>query len=161
MRPSSVLIVGAGNPDRRDDGAGPAAAGRLQALPADVRVVLQHGDFASLLDQWQEADTVIVIDATMSGAAPGTIRRYDARRRPLPAVFSRWSTHALGVGDAIELARVLQCLPARLVVYGIEGRDFSAGEGLSPAVDAAVDEVVALVSAAVSDGRRARANRAR
>jgi len=149
MTPQSVLIVGAGNADRRDDGAGLAAARRLQRLPADVRVLSQDGDFASLLDQWDGAAVVIMIDATMSGAAPGTIRRYDAHLGPLPTVFSRVSTHAFGIGDAIELARVLRRLPARLVVFGIEGRDFTGGEGLSPAVDAAVDEVVALVSATV------------
>jgi hydrogenase maturation protease len=37
-------------------------------------------------------------------------------------------------------------LPARLVVYGIEGRDFTQGEGLSPEVDAAIDEVVRRVT---------------
>ena len=31
----------------------------------------------------------------------------------------------------MELARELDRLPARLVVYGIEGEDFEAGEGLT------------------------------
>jgi hydrogenase maturation protease len=148
MTRSAVLVVGAGNADRRDDGAGLAAARRLQRLPAQVRVVIQDGDFVSLLDQWDGADGVILIDAMMSGAAPGTIHRYDAHHGPLPAVFSRVSTHTFAIGDAIELARVLRRLPARLVVFGIEGYDFTVGEGLSPAVDTAVDEVVALISSA-------------
>jgi hydrogenase maturation protease len=148
MTPCAVLIIGAGNADRRDDGAGLVAAKRLQRLPPGVRVVMHDGDFASLFDQWDGAGVVIMIDATMSGAAAGTVRRYDAHHGPLPTVFSRVSTHALGIGDAIELARVLGRLPARLVVFGIEGHDFTAGEGLSPAVAAAVDEVVALVSTA-------------
>jgi hydrogenase maturation protease len=148
MTPRAVLVIGAGNADRRDDGAGLAVARRLPRLPAEVRVLMQDGDFASLLDQWDEAHLVIIIDATMSGASPGTIRRYDAHRGPLPVVFSGFSTHALGIGDAIELARVLRRLPPQLVVFGIEGDDFTAGEGLSPAVDAAVDDVVALVSTA-------------
>lgn len=149
MTRSAVLVVGAGNAYRRDDGAGLAVARRLQRLPANVRVVIQDGDFASLLDQWDGADVVIMIDATRSGAAPGTIRRYDAHHGPLPAVFSRFSTHALGIGDAIELARIMCGLPAQLVVFGIEGHDFTVGEGLSPAVHDAVDQVVALVSTAV------------
>src|SRR5215207_5591238 len=49
------------------------------------------------------------------------------------------STHAFGVADAIELARTLGRLPARLEIYTIEGADFTAGAGLSPPVAAAVN----------------------
>ena len=41
--------------------------------------------------------------------------------------------------EAVELARELDRLPRRLVVYGIEGESFEAGEGLSPAVETTVD----------------------
>ncbi len=144
---ASTVIVGAGNTFRKDDGAGLAAARRLRGvLSGDMRVVVNEGDCASLLDDWQGADTVVVIDATSSGSEPGTIRRYDAHEQPLPSVFSRSSTHAFGVAEAVELARALGRLPARVVVFGIEGRDFSQGEGLSPDVDAAVDEVVRRVT---------------
>jgi len=149
MRPS-VLIVGAGNAYRRDDGAGAAAIKRLGTLPAHVRAVVANGDAASLLDEWEGADVVIVIDAMMSRAAPGTIRRYDAHAGPLPAAFSRASTHAFGIGEAIELARLVRRLPKRVIVFGIEARHVTVGEGLSAEVEAAVDEVVPLVlSAAV------------
>lgn len=143
---ASTVIVGAGNAYRRDDGAGLAIARRLiGALPGAVRVLVKEGDFASLVDDWQGADAVIVIDATSSGLEPGTIRRYEAHERPLPSAFSRSSTHSFGVAEAIELARALGRLPARLVVFGIEGRDFTLGEGLSADLDAAVDEVVRRV----------------
>ncbi len=54
----------------------------------------------------------------------------------------RSSTHAFGVGDAVELARALGRLPARVVVYGVEGADFTAGAPLSAAVESAVEHVV-------------------
>jgi hydrogenase maturation protease len=152
MTRCSVLVVGAGNAYRRDDGAGLAVARRLEALLTDVRVLVTNGDAVSLLDEWQGADAVIVVDATMSGARPGTVRRHEAHNGPLPAGFSRSSTHALGIHEAIELARTLGRLPRRLLVFGIEGADFTASEGLSPEVDAAVDEVVALAAAEVSGG---------
>ena len=144
---TSTVIVGAGNAFRKDDGAGLATARRLRgSLPGDIRVLAKEGDLASLLDDWQGADAVIVIDATSSGSAPGTIRRYDAHDQPLPAAFSRSSTHSFGVAEAVELARALGQLPPRVVVFGIEGRDFTPGEGLSADVDAAVDEVVRRIS---------------
>ena len=142
-----TVIVGTGNAFRRDDGAGLATARRLGGiLPDDIRVLEQEGDLASLLDAWQGAAAAVLIDATSSGSEPGTIRRYEAHERPLPSVFSRSSTHSFGVAEAIELARALGQLPARVVVFGIEGHDFAPGEGLSPEVDAAVDEVVRRVS---------------
>jgi hydrogenase maturation protease len=144
---TSTLIVGAGNSFRRDDGAGLATAMRLRGtLSGEIRVLAKEGDLASLLHEWQGAEAVVLIDATSSGSAPGTIRRYDAHERALPAAFSRSSTHSFGVAEAVELARALGQLPARVVVFGIEGRDFTPGEGLSPDVDAAVNEVVRRVT---------------
>ena len=59
----------------------------------------------------------------------------------------RSSTHAFGVADAVELARALGRLPGRLDVYAIEGASFAAGDRLSPAVERAVAELAAELSA--------------
>jgi hydrogenase maturation protease len=142
----STLIVGVGNAFRSDDGAGPAAAKRLAAmLPADIRVIVKDGDVVSLLEEWRDAELVVLVDASCSGAAPGTIRRCDLREESLWAEGVRSSTHAFGVAQTVELARTMGRLPDRLLVFGIEGRDFSPGEGLSPEVDAAIEEVVRRV----------------
>ena len=82
----------------------------------------------------------MLVDAVRSGAAPGTSTASTVADRPLPAgLRSSTSTHAVGIGEAIELARALGRLPRRLVVYGVEGRRFDAGAALSPDVAAAVD----------------------
>jgi hydrogenase maturation protease len=46
------------------------------------------------------------------------------------------------VAEAIELARALSNFPQRLVVYGIEGKNFAAGVGLSAEVEKAAGETV-------------------
>jgi hydrogenase maturation protease len=74
------------------------------------------------------------------------VHRYDAGEGPLPAQVFRSSTHAFGVGDAVELSRALGRLPARLVVYGVEGSSFAAGAGLSKPVATAVDGVVEAIA---------------
>ena len=89
---------------------------------------------------------MILIDATCSGAAPGTVHRLNAHEALVPFLGFRGSTHSWGVGEAVELARVLGRLPARLVVYGIEGASFTEGDELSPAVASAVEEVVRRVT---------------
>ena len=87
----------------------------------------------------------MLIDAVHSGAEPGTIHRVDAHAQPIAKKFFRFSTHAFGLAEAVELARALGRLPPRLIVYGVEGTTFEAGIGLSPEVAAAVQEVVERV----------------
>jgi hydrogenase maturation protease len=48
----------------------------------------------------------------------------------------------MGLPEAVELARELDRLPPRLVVYGIEGESFEAGEGLSYPVQKTVEKLV-------------------
>ena len=89
----------------------------------------------------------IVVDTVVSGAAPGTIQRFDVSATPLPAKLIGFSTHGLGVAEAIELARALDRLPDRTIVYGIEGSSFSAGAQLDPTVERAIDETLTRVIA--------------
>jgi hydrogenase maturation protease len=85
---------------------------------------------------------VILINATLSGAAPGTLYRIDAVTQPLVSPWWRCATPAFGVAEAIELARVLHELPARLLVYGIEGASFATGASLSKAVERVIPDVL-------------------
>lgn len=134
------MILGLGNPLRRDDGAGHAVVEHLRVTGLDVQAVPR--DPTALMDAWQGADEVWVVDAVVSGAPPGTLHRFDASRGPLPAVWrGSLSTHGLGLHEALELARATGDLPPRLEVIGIEAGDLGDGAGLSPAVAAAVEAV--------------------
>jgi hydrogenase maturation protease len=140
-----VLLVGVGNAWRCDDAVGLVAARRLRERPGSGRFEVheQDGDPLALLDAWSDADAVVVIDAVCSEAAPGTLYRIDVARGPLPTALRRSSsTHALGLADAIELARVRGTLPAHVLVYGVAGSRFEPGGELSPEVEDAVERVV-------------------
>jgi hydrogenase maturation protease len=142
----SIVVIGVGNTLRGDDAAGLAAVERVEArLPEAVRVVACEQEPSRLLDAWEDAWAAIVVDAVSSGAEPGTLHCFDASVEPVPAQAFRSSTHAFGVGEAIELARALGRLPDRVVVYGVEAAGFEPGADLSPAVDAAVGDVVDAV----------------
>jgi hydrogenase maturation protease len=89
-----------------------------------------------------------------SGAAPGTIARLDAGDEPLPETLRCGaSTHAVTLAEALELARALERLPSRVIVYAVEGRDFTAGTGLSAGVRAALPDVT---DAVLAEARRLR-----
>lgn len=139
----SLLVIGIGNEFRGDDGVGIAVARRLAAHACpQVRIVETDGASANLLELWEGAACVIVVDAVRSGAPPGTIHRFDGRTALPPARFFYASTHALGVAEAIGLARALKRLPPSLIVYGIEGKQFDSSLTLSPEVQIAVEQVV-------------------
>jgi hydrogenase maturation protease len=141
-----MLIIGVGNRMRRDDGVGPMVADRFrEGVSAGWCVVEHSGEGASLMELWQGCAAAVIIDATRSGRPAGTITRIAAERESVPASFFHYSTHAFGVAEAIETARALERLPERIVLFGVEGADFDMGEGLSPAVNAAIAPAVALV----------------
>jgi hydrogenase maturation protease len=127
-----------GNRLRGDDAAGLVVAERLRGTP-------HEGEGTALLDLWEGDDTVVVVDTMRSGAPPGTIRRFDASREPLPAQLRFSSTHAIGVAEAIELARSLGRLPRTVIVYGVEGADFEAGAPLSATVSASLEALTEAV----------------
>jgi hydrogenase maturation protease len=132
-----------GNEWRRDDGAGLAVVRRLRDSPlSGVRMVEHEGEPLDLIEEWTGTDEAVVVDSVSSGAQPGTIHRLDAVSTTLPAELFRGSTHAFSVAEAVELARALGRLPPRLLVYGVEGRSFSAGSGLTAEVDRAVASLV-------------------
>jgi hydrogenase maturation protease len=145
-RSSPTLIIGVGNAYRSDDAVGLVAVQTLKAknLP-DTLCLESDGDGTTLIDTWSNTDRVILIDAISSSTQPGTIHHFDALAQPLPASASFSSTHAFGIAEAIQLARILDQLPTSLTIYGIEGKHFAAGTQLSPEVEQAMQKVVELV----------------
>ena len=136
------LVIGIGNAYRGDDAIGLTVARHLkERAPRDLEILEATGECTSLMEYWKDAKVVILVDALQSGTRPGTIFRFCTQSQRLPTRFSRHSTHALGIGEAIELARAMNRLPPCLIIYGIEGKNFQAGFELSPEVAAAVGKV--------------------
>jgi hydrogenase maturation protease len=141
-----ILIIGVGNEYRSDDAVGLIVARRLRQLSLEnVTVIEETGEGADLMESWKGADTVIIVDAASSGAKPGTIHCIDTRAEQIPRGLLHYSTHAFSVGEAVELARVMDRLSPRMLVYGIEGENFEEGMALSGAVKESVRTLVELV----------------
>jgi hydrogenase maturation protease len=148
MNQDDVLIIGIGNIFRGDDLAGLAAARLLKDLQLPgVRVLEIDGDISILAETWEGAPRVVLIDAVASQSAAGKIFRFEAHGEPLPRKLfaSCCSCHAFGLAEQVEIARSLQQLPPSLIVYGIEGKDFMLGSGLSPEVQEALPRLVARI----------------
>lgn len=129
-----MLLVGVGNPDQRDDGVGLWVVQELHRLRPEFPHRELRGDGAGLLALFEEADDVLLVDAVRARGEAGRRYRLDALLEPPPSRWLRCTGHTFGVAEAIAMARVLDRLPRRLVIYGIEGVDFAWGQELSPAV---------------------------
>jgi hydrogenase maturation protease len=146
-----LTIIGCGNPNRSDDGAGVRVVRELSfrlgdELPAAVRVLDAGTSGIEVMFQARGSSELIVIDASRSGAEPGavfTVPGDVVERAPQPALGLhgfRWD-HALYAGRRIFGA----AFPPRVTVYLIEAETLELGIGLSACVQAAVERVVDLV----------------
>lgn len=160
-----VVVAGIGNELRGDDGVGPAVVRRfLEGMhgacgsSSPCRVVSLSAPLG-LLGEWDGAILAVVVDATRSGLAPGTVSVLEVTpERDGAAVGSapQSSTHGLGVVEALRLSRATGRAPSLTIVVGIEGEDFGLGSGLSPSVEAVLDDATACVADVVGAATRGR-----
>jgi hydrogenase maturation protease len=146
---TASVVIGVGNPFRRDDGVGPAVVDLLRDRLAGVRFVTCDGEPTTLIDAWTGADRAVIVDAVrVAGGTPGRIHRLGLGH---PAGTRTGTTvpHAADLGDAVALARLLDRLPGSLLIFGVEVMDVHFGLGLSPAIAAAArdvaDDIVTLL----------------
>jgi hydrogenase maturation protease len=145
-----LLVLGVGDPLRRDDGLGPAAVGLLSrrwGAPEGVRV-LDGGTLGANLLPWvARADSLIVVDAVYIDQPPGTLVRMAEPGEVLYAEAER-----LRLQQAGDLA-----MPARVVLLGIVPQEPGPGLRRSRCVEQALPALVDLIlSEAVSLGFRFR-----
>ncbi len=131
------LVIGLGSTHRGDDAAGLEVARRL----ADRGAVAHGGDPLAIIELMRGADEVVLVDAMRSGESPGTTTSFDVGASSLPQA-SFVSSHAMGVAEAVELARSLGLLPERVRVIGIEAATLEIGAAMSLPVAAAVERLV-------------------
>lgn len=137
------LVIGLGNDCRSDDSIGRRVARRLaKEAGTAFQVRESSGEGTSLISAWKASDFVIVVDAIDTGGMPGLIHRMDAHVDSIPAEqFFHSSAHTFGLGEAIHLAGAIGRLPRKLIVFTIEGRNFSYGTAITPEVRAAIETV--------------------
>jgi hydrogenase maturation protease len=116
-------VIGIGS-HHGDDQAGWIVAQRLlrhKDLPAEV-VLLR--DPAGVLEHVSGCDRLILIDACMSGDAPGTIKRLEW---PDSRLQSNWgtSTHGISACEAMQLLEQLHRRPRSVIFFGVEAESFS------------------------------------
>jgi len=142
-----IILIGIGNEFRGDDGAGLFIVRALKAKGLNGVAVKEYsGEGMGLMDVWRDFKKVILFDAVSSEAEAGTIFRVEVPKETIPKEAFCCSTHTFSIADVIQMAQTLNRLPEKLIVYGVEGKTFEQGPGLSPEVKTAARKVVEQVA---------------
>ena len=145
-----IVVLGIGNPDKGDDGAGPLCVVLLKkkaAAGAAERLLLIDGREVpeSLTGPIRRfgPDLTVIVDAAIGGQAPGTIFVVGRDRISDNEV----STHRISL---LYLVRYLEeSIGSRALVLGIEPSVMGEGAPMTPAVRRAVETVTEYLSAAI------------
>jgi len=144
-----TVIVGVGNPLARDEGLGPRAIELLQrcSLPENVDAIDAGTDLLAVIPELEAAERVILIDAIQAGREPGTVQRFTLDELLEKAAdVSPWrSAHDLTVVTAVRLAQTTGIRLPPTIVFGVEPGEVALGEGLTAAVEAALDGLIEKV----------------
>jgi hydrogenase maturation protease len=143
-----ILVAGVGNIFLGDDGFGVEVARRL-AL-ADLPEWVEVADFGikgvhlafELLDA--EYETTVLVDATPRGGRPGTVYLIEPDLTAAPAGISA-DGHGVSADAVFALLQSLGGRPGRVLVVGCEPARTEEEVGLSPPVEAAVDQAIGLI----------------
>ena len=136
-----------------DDGVGPALLQQLaeteNSWNGEVEFLDGGTQGLALLGHLSGRRALIIVDALRKGKAPGTVYRLTLPelREVTPGRAS--SGHESNAGGLLAAAELLDELPDRLFVVGVEPEKITTGVGLSPAVREAMptasDQVACLL----------------
>lgn len=135
-RSEKILIIGVGNADCGDDAVGSELIAEFaRRCIEEVDTIRSAGEPSQLIALFEDRPTVCLVDAVEAIQSPGRIHRFDVSDRALPAEFAQpFSTHGMGVHEALELARAIGSLPPVCIVYAVEGVEFEPGAAMTPEV---------------------------
>lgn len=143
-----IVVLGCGNPNRSDDGAGPRVIALLRdsGLPPQARLFDVGTDGMTAMYRARGATHLVVVDARVPQGAPGAI--YEVPGEVLATPPARGAgLHEFRWDNALYAGRRIygEAYPATVVVLLIEAAALDLGLALSPPVEAAAQTVAQRV----------------
>lgn len=146
-----TLVIGVGNLYRRDDGAGIHVVNQLKVKAPYIDAIDVALGSVEILEAMKGYDRVIIVDAMVTGAEPGSYFNVNIAAGDEPPVIS--SSHGIDLITTLRLGKLLYTdqMPGELMIIGIEVEDtLTMSEECTPrvreAVGKVVDEIIAMVS---------------
>jgi hydrogenase maturation protease len=134
---TNTLILGIGNDILSDEGAGIHALNYIQQRHPNLENVtyLNGGTLSFSLASWvEDADNIIVLDAAELKANPGTVKIFENEKLDKFATAAKRSVHEVGLMDLLDITRMVDALPEKRALIGIQAQNFDWGLELTPEV---------------------------
>ncbi|MBS1809451.1 MAG: hydrogenase maturation protease [Acidobacteria bacterium] len=147
---TTILILGIGNILMGDEGVGVRAVEFLQdsELPDDVQTLDGGTGSFLLLEPMQQAQTIILIDATFDENPPGTIRRLTPHfSKDYPRTLT---AHDIGLKDLLDAFYLLGNVP-EVILYAVSIAPWQEMEmKLSPTIAATLPSLAQRILAEIA-----------
>jgi hydrogenase maturation protease len=147
-----TVVLGVGNTIMSDEGLGVRCVERLVAsgaLPEGVVAIDGGTSTHELLGDIYGVDLLVIVDAVVTGGAPGSLIRLEGDR--IPSAFSnKLSPHQHGINDLLATLQLIGRAPGRVVLHGAMPASLELGMELSPTIEAVLPELAARVLAEVA-----------
>lgn len=147
-----TVVLGVGNTIMSDEGLGVRCVERLVAsgaLPEGVVAIDGGTSTHELLGDIYGVDLLVIVDAVVTGGAPGSLIRLEGDC--IPSAFSnKLSPHQHGINDLLATLQLVGRAPARVVLHGAMPASLELGMELSPTIEAVLPELAARVLAEVT-----------
>ncbi len=144
----ATTVLGIGNILMGDEGAGIRALDALREqyeFPEGVRFLDGGTMGLDLIYYLEGTDRLLMIDAVIMGAPPGTVKVFGGQ--DIPSVLAgKFSVHQIGLQDLFFALDILGRRPSDACLAGIEPKEVELGLELSPEIEKALP---VLVDAAV------------
>ena len=149
----NVLVMGVGNTLMQDDGVGIRVIEALRAAPNDnpsLRPIDGGTIGLALLPEIEDADAVVVVDASELGADPGTLRVFHDDEIDRQLSGKKRTVHEVALLDLFSAASIRGRMPAHRALVAIQPECTDWGTDLTPpvrdAVQAACEEIHRLAA---------------
>lgn len=151
----AVQILGIGNSILTDDSAGLRVIEKLRQDPFFDACILTDGGTGGLgiIDLLEACDRLIVVDAFLTGAPPGTIHTLGLGDLDGKETVHLHSAHGFDFRTVFELFKKTapEKTPDTVTIFGIEAKDVTTfSESCSDEVAAAVEQVVQRIRSVIA-----------
>lgn len=137
----STVVLGIGNTLLSDEGIGVHVIHELhqRGVQNDTVSLVDGGTLSfTLATVIEEADNLVVVDASELKSAPGTVRTFVGDDMDRFLGGTRRSVHEVGLMDLLTIARLAERLPPNRALVGIQPAHIDWGEHPTEAVAASI-----------------------
>ena len=142
-----LKVIAVGNDLYGDDGVGNAVLHELEKMSEMKEVELIDGatDALGLIDHFSETDHVIIVDAAQMGEKPGTVKVFSKDEVKLEIKMDHLSVHGISLAETFDIAKMVDSLPEKITIIGIEPKNIGISQALSDVVSQSIPEIVSNI----------------